>query len=71
MTQNNAFTVKPKNYSEIAFFVDSFVCHNPDYLTNEKLIIDRKEIKEYHYCHGRYADKGLKKTNIKNKRFEK
>lgn len=69
MTQNNEFTVKSRNYSQIAFFVDNFLCHNPDYLTNEKLIIDGKEIKEYYYCHGRYADKGLKRTNIKNKRF--
>jgi hypothetical protein len=69
MTRYNLFSVKSRNYSKIAFFVDNFVCHSPDYLTNEKLIIDGKEIKEFYHCLGKYAEKGLKKTNIKNKRF--
>jgi len=68
-TQHNYFTVKSDNYSKIAFFVDDFICHSPHYLTNEKLIVIGKEIKEYYHCHGRYAEKGLRKTHIKNKRF--
>lgn len=70
MTQKSDFTVNFSNYSEIEFFVDNFVCHNPDYLTNEKLIINGNEIKEYYHCHEKFADKGLKKTSIKNKRFK-
>lgn len=70
MTQNSSFTVNSNNYSRIEFFVDNFVCHNPDYLTNEKLIIKGNEIKGYYHCHGKFADKGLKKTNIRNKRFK-
>lgn len=58
-----------ENFSKIEFFVDNFVCHSPSYMTNEKFLIDGNEIKEYYYCHGKYADKGLKKTSIKNKAF--
>jgi hypothetical protein len=68
-TQKNDFTFKTNNYSKIEFFVDDFICHSPHYLTNEKFIIDKNEIKEYYHCHGKFADSGLKKTNIKNKRF--
>lgn len=66
--QTNRFSIN-SNCSKIIFFVDSFICNSPEYLTNEKLIIEGNTLREYYYCQGRFADKGLKKTSIKNKKF--
>ncbi|WP_291727057.1 hypothetical protein [Bernardetia sp.] len=67
--QKNTFTIKTENYSKIVFFVDDFICHSQDYLTNEKLLIENNSLKPYYHCHNKFADKGLKKTSIKNKAF--
>lgn len=68
--ENSRFALNPKSGSALEFIVESsYSCCCPYYLINEKLVIDGNEIKPYYHCHHKFADSGLKKTRMKNKRF--